>query len=84
MTPEVEPTGLVRDAADWARDRPGYLANRVDQGKETLENVASELLPDDVIQERQDAEPLSSETPLPIGSRRVGRSERRLAARWRR
>ena len=69
---EDEPTGLVRDAVDWAKDRPGHLAERTDRGKEAFANVAGELLPDDVLQERQDAEPLSSETPPPIGSRVSG------------
>ena len=65
---EGRPTGLVRDAVDWAKDKPRSLGERVDRGKEALENAAGELLPDDAIQERQDAEPLSSETPPPIGS----------------
>ena len=69
---EIEPTGLVRDAADWARDEPGHLANRIDRGKEALENVAGRLLPDDAIHGWQDTEPLSSETPPPIGSRVSG------------
>lgn len=69
---ESGPTGLVRDGVDWARDKPGHLADRIDRGKEALENVAGELLPDDAIQERQDTEPLALETPPPIGSRVSG------------
>ena len=67
-----KPTGLVRDAVDWARDKPGHLADRIDRGKEALENVAGELLPEDAIHERQDTETLALETPPPIGSRVSG------------
>ena len=69
---EGKPTGLVRDAVDWARDKPGHLADRIDRGKEALENVAGELLPEDAIHERQDTETLALETPPPIGSRVSG------------
>ena len=69
---EPGPTGLARDGVDRARDKLGHLANRVDRGKEALENIAGELLRDDAIHERQDTEPLALEIPPAIGSRISG------------
>ena len=69
---EGGPTGLVRDGVDWARDKPGYLGDRIDRGKGALENVAGELLPDDAIHARRDTETLAWEPPPPIGSRVSG------------
>lgn len=66
------PTGLVRDGVDWVRDKLGDLGERIDRGKQALEKVAGELLPDDAIHERQDTETLALEPPPPIGSRVVG------------
>ena len=67
LAQEVErgPTAFVRDGADWARDKPAHLRDRIDRGKEALENVAGELLSDDAIDERKNTEPLALETPPP-------------------